>query len=124
LRAVVCGYGVVTVVGGLVLFAVPDRIAPHWPWLITPLTGRAIAAWLAGLGVAALQATWENDLRRVRVGMAALMSVGALGLIAVARYPHDIDHWWPGGSLLVAVLAVMTAAGAYGLLRERQTLPA
>ena len=122
LRAAVLVYAVLALVGGLVLFLVPEDVAPHWPWAITPLTGRAIAAWLTALGVAALQATWENDLRRVRIGMAALAAVGTLGLVAVARYPDDIDNWWPGGWLLVAVLAFMAGAGGYGMLRERRTV--
>ena len=121
LRVFVFVFGVCGVVGGLALFVAPDRAADHWPWAITPLTGRAIAAWMAGLGVAALQATWENDLRRTRIGMGAVLTVGVLGLIAVARYSDDITSWWPGGWLLVIVLALMAVAGGYGLLTERMT---
>ena len=123
LRAFVLVFGVCGVVGGLVLFVVPDRAAHHWPWTITPLTGRAIAAWMAGLGVASLQAVWENDLRRTRIGMGAIVTVGVLGLIAVARYSGDITSWWPGGWVLVVVLGLMTLAGGYGLYAERSTAP-
>ncbi len=121
LRAFVFVFGVCGVVGGLALFVAPDRAADHWPWAITPLTGRAIAAWMAGLGVAALQAVWENDLRRTRIGMGAVLTVGVLGLIAVARYSDDITSWWPGGWVLVIVLGLMALAGGFGLYAERST---
>jgi hypothetical protein len=124
LRLVVLLYGVAGVVGGLMLFVTPGSLVPHWPWTITPLTGRALAAWLAGLGVAALQAVWENDVRRVRIGMAALIVVGAFGLVAVLRYSDDVTSWWPGGWVLVGVLGVMTAIGGYGLVTERRGSPA
>ncbi|MGH2704712.1 MAG: hypothetical protein ACRDJ4_06365 [Actinomycetota bacterium] len=49
---------------GVALFA--RRAAALWPWALTPLTGRAIGAWLVGIGVAAFHALAEGDLRRLR----------------------------------------------------------
>src|SRR5262245_37568585 len=39
LAALLIGYG-------LALFAAPAAIGPSWPWDLTPLTARAVAAWL------------------------------------------------------------------------------
>lgn len=46
---------------GLTLFVAPEATATLWPWALTPLTGRAVGAWLLGLGVAAAQACAEDD---------------------------------------------------------------
>ena len=37
---------------GIALFAAPDAVARIWPWPLTPLTARAIEAWLVGLFLA------------------------------------------------------------------------
>ena len=53
----VCGSG---------LLIAPVTFSALWPWQLTPLTGRAIGAWLVGLAVVAAQELWENDVRRFR----------------------------------------------------------
>jgi hypothetical protein len=113
LRVVMAVYGAASVVGGLVLFVVPEEVAPHWPWAITALTGRALAAWIVALGVAALHGLVEGDLRRVRIGLAALAIIGGLGLLSLVRFADDVS-WDLGGWLAVAYLGVMAAAGAVG----------
>ena len=118
MRAVLAVYGVAALVGGTALFVVPADIAPHWPWAITPLTGRALAAWIVGLGVAAVLAFYERDLRRVRGGLWAFGVIGAAGLIAVARYAEDL-RGGVGTWLLVAVLAVMVLLNAVAAVMER-----
>jgi hypothetical protein len=112
-------YCVAAVVGGLVLFLFPSDVAPHWPWAITPLTGRALAAWIVGLGVAAGIAFAERDLRRVRIGFLAFGVIGAAGLIAVARYADDL-RGGIGAWLLVAVLGMMAVLSAGAAITERR----
>jgi hypothetical protein len=121
IRAVLVAYGIVAVAGGAVLFAVPDDVAPHWPWAITPLTGRALAAWIVGLGFAALQSGVERDLRRVRVGVIAFGVIGAAGLIATLRYADDL-RGGAGTMLLIAVLAVMLVLSIAATAVERGRL--
>ncbi|MET0827122.1 MAG: hypothetical protein ABWZ89_11465, partial [Acidimicrobiales bacterium] len=54
--------GVLTVLAAVLLgFGLSLLVAPNWadggwPWALTPLTARAIGAWLVGLGVAAADA--------------------------------------------------------------------
>lgn len=119
---VLVAYGVAGVAGGIALFVAPDDLAPHWPWAITPLTGRAIAAWLVGLGVAALQAVFERDLRRIRAGVVAFGVIGVAGLVAVARYAEDlrggVSAW-----LTVSVLAVMVVLSIAAVSVERSEEP-
>src|SRR5438309_2427426 len=55
MRALVLGQGVGMLAFGVGLSAIPDIIAPSWPWTLTTLTARAIGAWLIGIGVSALQ---------------------------------------------------------------------
>ncbi len=119
LRGAMLVFGVLSVVGGMVLFVFPEDIAPHWPWAITPLTGRALAAWIAGLGVAAVQAFFEADLRRLHIGLVSFSVIGVLGLIATVRYSDEID-WSAGGWLTVAYLGLMAGAGLLGWVLERR----
>ena len=46
---------------GAALFVAPERASGWWPWTLTPLTGRAIGAWVFSLGIAAAHSLWERD---------------------------------------------------------------
>jgi hypothetical protein len=118
LRGAMLVYGALSVAGGAVLFVVPEEVAPHWPWAITALTGRALAAWMAGLGVAAVQAFFEADLRRVRIGLVSFTVIGVLGLIAIGRFNDEIT-WNAGGWVTVAYFGLMVGAGLLGWLVGR-----
>jgi hypothetical protein len=121
-RALLVVMGTAGVVAGAALFGWPSELAEHWPWTITPLTGRAVAAWMLGLGVAALHAAAEDDLRRLRAGVAALATIGALGLVACARYPDDLSGGL-GTAVLVGVLGLLFVMGVIGPVLERRAQP-
>lgn len=104
---------------GLALLLAPAAAAPLWPWELTPLTGRAIGAWLTSLAVAAGHVAWENDLRRVRAASAAYTVLAALQLVALARYGGEVRWGGPAAWLYLGFLAAMLALGAY-LLAGRQ----
>jgi hypothetical protein len=70
---------------GVALFIDPERSASLWPWALTPLTSRAVAAWLLGIAVAAGQTVWENDAHRVRVAFISYVALGVLQLVALVR---------------------------------------
>ena len=99
---------------GVALFAAPTATAKIWPWALTPLTARAMASWLLGLGVVLACAFAENDRRRVRVAFPAYTVLGTLQLVAVARYAGDLDGGAVRIGLYLAVLATMVGIGAYG----------
>ncbi len=95
---------------GIALFLAPQIASVVWPWKLTALTARAVAAWLIGLGIGAGQAVYENDFARLRAAMMSYTFFGLLELLAVARYLTSID-WtaiqsWVYAAFLVSVLVV------------------
>jgi hypothetical protein len=86
--------GAVMVILGLGFLFTPQTFAPLWAWELTPLTGRAIGAWLVGLGVAAVQSVIENDWLRLRPAMIAYMLYGFLQGINLLRYPNATGLDW------------------------------
>lgn len=88
-RAVYLVQGIVMLAVGLWLFA--DPLSVPWPWTLTDLTGRAIAAWLVALAVAAFQVVWENGLRRTRAANLSYIVLGLLQFVALARYDERVD---------------------------------
>jgi hypothetical protein len=121
-RAVLGALAALLLVVGAALFLAPERVAGVWPWALTPLTGRAIAAWLVGIGIAAVHGLVENDFRRVAPAALAFLLLGLLQFVALARYPSDI-RWGASAWIYVAVLALCTMVGGYGLLRARRAAP-
>lgn len=102
---------VMLVVGALLVVA-PDEVKGMWPWELTPLTARAIGAWLIGLGVASGHAAREADAERVRPLTAASIVFVALQAIALLRYGDEVE--WASISA-VAYLAVLGVIAAIGL---------
>lgn len=107
---------------GLTLFVAPQVTAPLWPWALSPLTGRAVGAWLLGLGVAAAQACVEDDWRRIGAAMRSYTLLGVLELVALARYPDAVDWTGPGGWVYVAFLVSILAVGLAGWYATRPAL--
>jgi hypothetical protein len=106
---------------GIALVAAPVSVGAGWPWPLTPLTARAAGAWLAGVGLAAAQVAWENDLTRVRWAFISFASLAVLQGVALARYPHTVD--WHSGPIwaYVAFLGSLFAVGAFGMARAALT---
>ena len=99
------------IAAGAYLFVAPERAASLWPWPLTPLTGRAVGAWVVSIGVAAAQTAWENDLPRVRIAAVSYLALSILQFIALARYP-SIVQWGAEATVYVIVLASMLFLGA------------
>jgi hypothetical protein len=101
------------------LFIAPERSLSLWPWPLTPLTGRAVGAWLLGLGVAAAHARWENDRRRVRAAAVGYIVIGVLQGIALTRFPDSVAWSEPQSAVYLAVLGSMIVVGV-AVLRPRR----
>jgi hypothetical protein len=99
------------VILGVALFVLPAEAASLWSWTLTPLTARAIGAWLVGIGASAAQAVWEGDWERIRVGMLGYAAIAALELVALARFADTPDWSAPSAWILVLFLVVMLAMG-------------
>ena len=120
LRALLLTLAGVLVVAGLALLVAPERTAAVWSWPLTPLTARAVGAWLVGLGWAAAHARLVDDAEQVRpLGLTAVAFVVLEG-IALARFGDAVD--WSGWQA-VAYVAGLVSIGAVGvwilLLRAR-----
>jgi len=114
LRLVLGLQAALLLVVGAVLFLAPQLTTPLWPWMLTPLTARAVGAWLLALGLGAAHLIRENDWERGRVAMPSSAVLGALELVALARYPGALD--WSGPRAWVFLLFVVSilAVGLYG----------
>lgn len=100
---------------GVPLFLVPAAVSPLWPWALTPLTARAVSAWLVGIGVILAHALWENDWGRIRGGALAYAVYNLMQLIALVRFPAQIvfgPSFWVYGVVILSGLGL----GAYGWL--------
>ena len=115
LAAVLVAQGAIMLVVGVVLFVDPARSATLWPWTLTPLTARVVAAWLVAFGIAALLALVERDLERLEISAVAYTVLGLLELAALARY-EDTVRWGSAAATVYLVLLIMVVpTGAYGL---------
>ena len=126
LTALVGTQAVVLLVLGTWMFAAPTSAAEVWPWALTELTGRAVAAWLLGLGVAAAHAVWERDVVRLRPAAVAYLGFGVLETWAMLRYADTVDWSSSEGTGLAVFLAstVVTGVAALWLGRRASTADA
>jgi hypothetical protein len=99
---------------GTALFATPLWAARWWPWELTPLTSRAMASWLIGLGVVQLTSVVDNDWARIRNATIAYTVLGVLELVALARFSDEVDWANPVAWLFVAFFAGVLTIGSYG----------
>ncbi len=112
-RIVLAVQSLVMIVLGAALFVAPAAAAELWPWNLTPLTGRAVGAWLFGLGVAGVHSLLENDWTRVRPTAAGNLGLGTFHVVALVRFGGDVD--WSGVSAYAyaAFIATMLLIGVY-----------
>lgn len=101
---------------GAALFIAPTWADAAWPWPLTPLTGRAIGAWLVGIGSVVVHIWWENDWQRIAPGTPAFALLGLLQLGAVARFRDTLNWDGVGAWLYVGCLIAATAIGIYGIV--------
>lgn len=120
LRLAVALSAVLLLVAGGWLLLAPQDAADWWPWELTPLTGRAIGAWLVGLGVSAAQTVLEADARRARPVAAGAIALAVLVSVALARYGADVAWGTLPAAVLVAALAAWAVMGAAIIAVERR----
>jgi hypothetical protein len=114
MTAVLAGFATVVVAASIALFLQPEDTAELWPWDLTPLTGRIVGAWLAGIGLAAAAAALEACWRRFYPVAAWFAAIGVFELLALALHGDDVD-WDPYGWVYLAFVVVLLATGAAGL---------
>ena len=108
------GLGVGLTVAGVLLFLVPNQMAAVWPWTLSTLTARVMAAiyllpGLVGLGLA-YAGTWNGT--RYLLHSLAISVVLMLVAVVVARTDFDWSHptsWLFAGGL-IAILGLVAFA--------------
>ncbi len=113
--------GLQSLVAGLVgaaLFFDPLAIMFRWGWDLTPLTARALGAWLIGLGIAGAQAIRENDWDRVRPAMISFALLGILELIVFGVFYEGLLLWNPAAIAWVAYCLMVFVLGGYGAVES------
>jgi hypothetical protein len=122
LRAISAVAGAVLLVGAVALYVAPVDLGEDWPWPLTPLLGRAVAAWYALFGTMLLSCAF--GLRRpaeALIPYATLASWCVLLLLLPVLHPDDVS----GAGLWIALMAALLALALYGLriaLPERDDL--
>jgi hypothetical protein len=104
---------------GAALFFLPSH-SSWWPWLLTPLTAQAVGAWLVGMGIIALHAVIEDDWFRVEPAMLGLVVIGALQLLALARFRTALSWHSPGAVMYLSLVIIATLTGCYGTWKAQQ----
>jgi len=89
-RWVIGGVGLLAVAAGGFLFLAPGRAIDTWPWLLTPLTSRALGAMfmlgLAGIGVL-FDSRWSASRLMLQVQIFMMVVI----LVAAARASDEFD---------------------------------
>ncbi len=107
---------------GLGMLIAPQSVIPVWPWVLTPLTARAIGAWAFALGFAMAHALWENDWERVQAATWSIATFGLLELLALARYPGDMKWELPQAWFYSLFMALIAIAGVISIINARRKI--
>lgn len=114
MRVVLAAQAVVLLVVAVAFLVTPERAASLWLWALTPLTARAIGAWLLGTGIVIAQWNSENSVDRTRTPAITSVVFAVLQLVALARYPTDVEWGTPQAWVYVVFLGSMLLTGIGG----------
>lgn len=92
---------------GVALLVAPLEAARLWPWPLTELTGRAVGAWLVGLGWAAAHARLIDDLPSIRPLGLTGATFALLQAVALVRYGDALTWSSPTATGYVVGLAAI-----------------
>jgi hypothetical protein len=104
--------GIPVLAGALALFAAPVELGEHWVWPLTPLLGRAVAAWYALFGTMLISCA--IGLRRPAdaiIPYATLATWSVLLLALPVLHPDDVS----GAGLWIALMVALLALSLFAL---------
>ena len=107
-------------IAGVLLFLAPASISPIWPWALTPLTARAVSAWMIAFGLACVTVYRENNTANTLGARISLLAFCVLQLIAVARYFPSFELAKPLAWVYLLLMLVGVAANLPALLPADQ----
>ena len=115
-RRVFGGLGVVLTVAGVLLFVFPEGMLGLWPWTLSPLTARTMAAMFALPGLVGLSIAYDGSWSGARhlLGAQAVSIVLILVAVYVARADFDwtrpVSWVFTVGLVLILLLIAYTYA--------------
>jgi hypothetical protein len=115
LRMLVLIIALVQVVLGAAMLVAPQGVLQIWPWPLTPLTARALGSWWVGIGIVLGGIVLEDDVQRTLSNFVFLFALGALQLIALARYQDEFAWGSAGAWMYMAWLVLSLLLGTYGM---------
>ena len=113
-RAALAVQAAILIALGVALFVAPQDVGDVWPWGLTELTGRAIAAWLLALGGLLAAIAWENERSRIRLGLALLFTLVVLQALALVRFGDEVAWSQAEAAVLAAFIAALLASALAG----------
>ena len=112
LRVLLGLHFVVLAAVGVALLVAPESAMSTWPWTLTPLTARAIGAWLTSLAVVAVHSLRINSASALCPAGWAYLAFGILQSIAVLRYPDEGAWTTTSGVAYLVSVATTIVIGA------------
>lgn len=122
-RLLLAAQGVVLLAVGVTLFVSPVWARLLWPWTLTPLTARAVAAWLVAFGVAAALTLRNGDLAGADISAWAYAVLATLELVVVLRYPETVRWSSPAAWAYLATAVSILGLAVYPIARARRGAP-
>jgi hypothetical protein len=119
LRGAFLVQGIFMISFGIGLFLIPTIFAAFWAWQLSALTGRAVGAWLIGLGIAAVQTAWENDKQLLDFPSISYLIFGLLQLLMAFRYLSTFDWSSFSAWFYIMFLFSIVIVGAIGWQHSR-----
>jgi hypothetical protein len=107
LLSAVCGAALL--IGAAALFIAPVEIGEHWLWPLTPLLGRAVAAWYAMVGT--MLVSCAIQLRRPTEAVIPYSTLAAWCLLLLALPLLNPDDVSGGAAWVIAMLVLLALAG-------------
>lgn len=120
IRALVILHGISGFVIGILLFLFPQTVLSIWPWSLTPLTSRALAAWLISFSIVDLQMVRDYDWSRTKIISFEYVVSVLFAMIALARYSNEVNGQGAGIVGYLLYLIVMLVIGMIGYLKTRR----
>ncbi len=87
-RTIIAAIGSLALVTGIVMFLVPSKVIPIWPWLLTPLTCRVVGA-IFCLGSALLIVLWDRRWSTLQLMLQVELIMITLILLAAVRAHNE-----------------------------------
>jgi hypothetical protein len=121
-RTVMLGFAAASAAIGLALFIAPTAVGDHWPWSLTPLTGRVIGGWYLSGAVLQWMLSRTRDVETARVGLLATIAATSLQLLGALLNNNHFDgpSWSVAVYLAFSALLGLTAVSVWApaLLRR------